>query len=60
MNPVFWFLVILAAVILWFGLSILFSPLGRWLYRTMDDTREILNEVENDDGGRRRCKMKKV
>ncbi|MCI8867642.1 MAG: hypothetical protein HFE61_05760 [Anaerotignum sp.] len=51
MNPVFWFLVILAAVILWFGLSILFSPLGRWLYRTMDDTREILNEVENDDGG---------
>ena len=51
MNPVFWFLVILATIIIWFGLSILFKPFVKWLYRIMDDTREILNEEDNKEEG---------
>lgn len=49
LNPVFWALIIIMTVIVWFGLSILFKPFGKWLYRIMDDTREILNEEDEEE-----------
>lgn len=50
MNPVFWLLIIIIAIIIWFFLSIIFKPLGKLIYRIMNGIREILkeeNEVEN-------------
>lgn len=48
MNPVFWFLVLVILVGFWFGSSILFKPLGGWLYRVFNDTKEILNEEDRE------------
>lgn len=33
MNPVFWFLVFLAAVVLWLAISFIFIPLGDLLLK---------------------------
>lgn len=43
MNPVFIFLVLLGAVILWFFLSAIFYPLGRFLYRIWKDAVDEMN-----------------
>lgn len=49
MNPVFWFLVLLLLpTVAWFGSSILFKPVGKWLYRIGNKTEKILNEEENE------------
>ena len=47
MNPVFWLLVIIGAVILWFIISFIFIPLGNVLLKKWDKTIEILNTEEN-------------
>ena len=47
MNPVFWLLVIIGAVILWFIISFVFIPLGDVLLKKWDKTIEILNTEEN-------------
>ena len=46
MNPVLIFLVLLAAVVLWFLLSFVFFPLGRFIYRVGKDA---LDEMERED-----------
>lgn len=46
MNPVFVFLVSVGAVILWFFLSAIFYPLGRFLYRIWKDA---VDEMERED-----------
>lgn len=46
MNPVFYLLVVIAVVILWFLLSFIFYPLGKFLYRIFSDT---LHELNRDD-----------
>lgn len=46
MNPVFVFLVILVAVLLWFLLSFAFIPLGKLIYRIWKDTIDIMNNKE--------------
>ena len=46
MNPVFWLLVILGAVILWFLCSFIFYPLGVYIYRIWKDT---VNNMERKD-----------
>lgn len=43
-NPVFWLLVIIIAVILWFLISFIFIPLGSVLVKKWDKTVEILNK----------------
>lgn len=48
MNPVFWFLVILFAAAIWLGMAILFKPFGRLIYRIFSDTKEILNEEDDE------------
>lgn len=53
MNPVFWLLVVLGAVVLWFFLAFVFYPLGKFLWRIGSDAMEELDrndkEEENDD-----------
>ena len=47
MNPVFWLLVIVVAVILWFLLAFIFYPLGRLVYRIISDAISELNREDN-------------
>ena len=50
MNPVFWLLVILAAVAVWFFVSMLFKPLGTYLFRIWKDAMKNLEiEEENEE-----------
>ena len=49
MNPVFVFLVLVGAVILWFLLSALFYPFGRFLYRIWKDAADEINREENKE-----------
>lgn len=48
MNPVFVFLVILAAVLLWFLCVFVFKPLGGVLLKLWNDAFEIMNEKEEE------------
>jgi hypothetical protein len=47
MNPVFIFLVILGAVLLWFLLSFAFFPLGNLFSKVWKDTIDRMNKEEN-------------
>lgn len=49
MNPVFWLLVIVVAVILWFLLAFIFYPLGRLIYRIVSDA---ISEINREDKGK--------
>jgi len=46
MNPVFVILVISGAVLLWFLLSFVFYPLGKFIYRIWKDA---VNEMKKKD-----------
>lgn len=46
MNPVFWFLILLWAALLWLLLSFLFRPLGRVSKRLVDDAKREMFEEE--------------
>lgn len=48
MNPVFLFLVILGAIILWFLLSFVFFPLGRLCYRIWKDAIDEINKQDEN------------
>lgn len=48
MNPVFWFLVFLAAVVLWLAISFIFIPLGGLLLKLVKRIFNIINYEEND------------
>jgi hypothetical protein len=48
-NPVFVFLVILGAVVLWFLLSFVFFPLGKFIYRIGKDAIDEMNREENKE-----------
>lgn len=55
MNPVLVFLVIVAAIILWFLLSFVFVPFGRFISRIGKDALEEMNKDENNkEKGERR------
>ena len=49
MNIVFYLLVIAALVALWFTLTCIFKPLGRYLYRVYKDTRDVMTECDKAD-----------
>lgn len=46
MNPAFVILVLLGAVVLWFLLSFVFIPLGKFVYRIYKDA---MNQMERDN-----------
>lgn len=48
MNPVFWFLVFLAAVVLWLAISFIFIPLGGILLKMMKRIFNIINYEEKE------------
>lgn len=48
MNPVFIFIVILLAALLWFLLSFMFKPIGKLFYRLWEDAKE--NMTDESDG----------
>ena len=43
MNPVFYLIVIIAAILLWTLLAFIFYPLGRFMWRLISDTAHELN-----------------
>lgn len=49
MNPVFWILVLVAAVLLWFIISFLFIPFGKMMLRKWNKTTEILNKQGEEE-----------
>lgn len=49
MNPVFVIVVFLGLIILWFLLSPLFVPLGKFLYRLYKEAKDEMNKVENEN-----------
>lgn len=50
MNSVFVFLILVGAVILWFFLSAIFYPLGRFLYRIWKDAVDEMNREDKKKG----------
>lgn len=48
MNPVFIFLVLLAAFVLWWLLAFVFYPLGAFLYRIGKDAIDEMNREDKD------------
>ena len=49
MNPVFWLLLLLAAVLLWFCLSVLYRWIGRIVWRLWKDARDEIQQLEQDE-----------
>ena len=48
MNWVFWVLIVLALICIWFGLTVLFKPIGRLTTKILKDTIEVVTEKEED------------
>ena len=48
MNPVFWLLVIIIAIVLWFLLAFIFHPIGVFMWKIGSDAVEELNKEDND------------
>ena len=44
MNPIFVFLVILAAFLVWLTFSFLYQPIGRFFGRLVDDAKEAMED----------------
>lgn len=45
-NIVFWFILIILLILIWFILINLFKPIGGFLYKVFNKTKEVINEVE--------------
>ena len=48
MNIVFYLIIVLLLVFLWFMLTFLFKPIGRYIHRLLKDTKEILQEEDKE------------
>ena len=44
MNVVFWFLVVAVAIFLWFLLSFLFKPIGKYVTRLAEDVKKEIED----------------
>jgi hypothetical protein len=49
MNIVFYLLVIIALVGLWFVLTGMFTPLGKYMYKLYKDTKDVMTEEDKED-----------
>lgn len=47
--PAFWILVLLGLVLLWFLLSFLFKPLGKFFSRLWSDAMDAMDEDDNTE-----------
>lgn len=50
MNPAFAILVVVGLVALWFLLSSIYKPLGKFIYRIGKDAVDAMTEEENEKG----------
>ena len=48
MNPIFVFLVILAAFLVWLTFSFLYQPIGRFFGRLVDDAKEAMQNESKE------------
>ena len=44
LNVVFWFFVVAVIVFLWFVLSFLFKPIGKYVTRLVEDVKEEIED----------------
>lgn len=49
MNIVFYLLIIMALVALWFALTGIFRPIGKYLYRVYKDTEDVMTECDEEE-----------
>ena len=49
MNIVFYLLVIIALVALWFGLTGMFTPLGKYMYGLYKDTKDVMTKCDEEN-----------
>lgn len=54
MNLVFWFFIIIIAIIMWFLLAFMFYPIGKFLWKIGTDAvdelnKEDINKEENEE-----------
>lgn len=49
MNIVFYLLVIVALVVLWFALTGIFKPLGKYMHKVYEDTRDTMTECDEEN-----------
>lgn len=49
MNIVFYLLVVIAMVALWFALTGIFQPFGKYLYRIYKDTKDVMRECDKEE-----------
>lgn len=47
--PAFYILVILGVVLLWFLLSFMFKPVGKFFHRLYQDAADAINEVDDKE-----------
>lgn len=53
MNPVFIFLVIIGSVIIWFLLSFIFYPFGKFIYRIYKDAVDEINRKDKQENDKK-------
>ncbi|MFG6395549.1 MAG: hypothetical protein K1W24_15445 [Lachnospiraceae bacterium] len=49
MNPVLWILILIGAVLLWFIISFIFVPLGRFVLKRWDYVMGIMDSDEQKE-----------
>ena len=49
MNPFFWLIILMGLFVIWFGLRDLFEPIGKKVYKVADETKNIIEEVEETE-----------
>ena len=49
MNPILIFLIICAGILLWFVFAITFPWIGMLIDKILGDTKELINEKEEDE-----------
>lgn len=47
--PVFYALIVIAAILLWFLLSFMFKPLGKLGHRLYQDAKDAINEEDTKE-----------
>lgn len=49
MNLVFWLLLALGAAVIWFLLTFIFIPIGKFINKKWDKTMKILNDEKTEE-----------
>jgi hypothetical protein len=44
LNAIFWFLIVVVMIFLWFALSFLFKPIGKYIVNLIKDAKENMKD----------------